>query len=104
MRHDHLTQMHDVVVVGGGNAALVAAIAARRAGAGDVVLLERAPTWIRGGNSRHTRNTRCAHDDDDGVGQSFMSGAYPEEELLEDLVQVGGGPSANPDFTRMAVH
>jgi len=94
--------MHDVVVVGGGNAALIAAIAARRAGADDVLLLERAPTWIRGGNSRHTRNTRCAHDHD-GAGQAFMSGAYPEEELLEDLVQVGGGPSANPDFTRMAV-
>src|SRR5439155_15016321 len=94
--------MHDVVVIGGGNAALVAAMAARRGGAQDVLLLERAPAWMRGGNSRHTRNTRCAHDAD-GAGQAFMSGAYPEEELREDLLQVGGGPSANPNFTRMAV-
>lgn len=94
--------MHDVVVIGGGNAALVAALAARRGGAQDVLLLERAPAWMRGGNSRHTRNTRCAHDAAD-ASTAFMSGAYPEEELLEDLLQVGGGPSANPDFTRMAV-
>jgi tricarballylate dehydrogenase len=94
--------MHDVVVVGGGNAALVAAMAARRGGAQDVLVLERAPAWMRGGNSRHTRNTRCAHDAN-GAGQAFMSGAYPEEELREDLLQVGGGPSANPDFARMAV-
>ena len=94
--------MHDVVVIGGGNAALVAAISARRAGAQDVVMLERAPAWIRGGNSRHTRNTRCAHDAH-AAGQAFMTGAYPEEELFEDLLQVGGGPSENPDFMRMAV-
>ncbi len=81
---------------------MVAAIAAREGGAQDVLLLERAPAWIRGGNSRHTRNTRCAHDAE-RARQAFMSGAYPEEELLEDLLQVGGGPSANPDFTRMAV-
>jgi tricarballylate dehydrogenase len=93
--------MHDVLVVGGGNAALVAAMAARR-GAQDVLVLERAPVWMRGGNTRHTRNTRCAHDAD-AAGRAFMSGAYSEEELLEDLLQVGGGPAANPDFTRMAV-
>jgi NADPH-dependent 2,4-dienoyl-CoA reductase/sulfur reductase-like enzyme len=40
--------VHDVVVIGGGNAALVAALTARRA-AQDVLLLERAPAWIRRG-------------------------------------------------------
>jgi tricarballylate dehydrogenase len=94
-------QNFDVVVVGGGNAALVAAIAARRDGA-NVLLLERATTWMRGGNSRHTRNTRCAHGDEIAT-RAHMSGAYSEQELLEDLLQVGGGPSANPDFTRVAV-
>jgi tricarballylate dehydrogenase len=94
--------MYDVIVVGGGNAALVAAISARHA-AERVLLLERAPEWIRGGNSRHTRNTRCAHGEETAA-YSYTTGVYPEEELLADLLEVGGGPSDNPDFTRMAVH
>ena len=52
---------YDVLIVGGGNAALCAAISARRAGA-RVLVLEAAPKFYRGGNTRHTRNMRCAHD------------------------------------------
>ena len=77
----------DVLVVGGGNAALCAAMAARQRGA-SVLLLERAPEHMRAGNTRHTRNIRCvraAHD-------SGASGAYSEEEFLEDLIQVTGSP------------
>src|SRR5919202_5131340 len=78
---------YDVVVVGGGNAGLVAAISARQH-AESVLLLERAPTWRRGGNSRHTRDIRYAH----GADEPFTTGeAYPTEELLEDLLRVGGG-------------
>jgi tricarballylate dehydrogenase len=78
---------YDVVVVGGGNAGLVAAISARHH-AESVLLLERAPTWRRGGNSRHTRDIRYAH----GPAEPFTTGeAYPEEELLDDLLRVGGG-------------
>ena len=50
----------DVAVVGG-NAGLCAALEAAQAGAA-VVLVESAPRWMRGGNSRHTRNFRCMHD------------------------------------------
>jgi len=81
--------MHDVIVVGGGNAGLVAALAARHA-APRVLLLERAPTWRRGGNTRHTRNIRYAHAD------------YPVAELLDDLQKVGGGVS-NPKLAQLVV-
>ncbi len=50
-----LTRSFDVLVVGGGNAALCAAISARRSGA-SVLVLEGAPKFYRGGNTRHTRN------------------------------------------------
>jgi tricarballylate dehydrogenase len=61
----------DVVVVGGGNAALVAAISAAGHG-GRVLLLERAPRDLRGGNTRHTRDVRHAHDS----GDAYASGVY----------------------------
>lgn len=69
-----------VIVVGGGNAGLCAALTARDAGA-SVLILERAPRHLRGGNSRHTRNMRVAHLDAD----EFMSGPYPAEEFVEDI-------------------
>ncbi|MBX5492731.1 MAG: FAD-dependent tricarballylate dehydrogenase TcuA [Chloroflexi bacterium] len=77
---------YDVIVVGGGNAALNAAMSARHH-AERVLLLERAPAWMRGGNSRHTRDIRAAHD---GIPR-YTTGTYPVEEFLDDLVRVGGG-------------
>src|SRR3954468_18810359 len=88
---------YDVIVVGGGNAALNAAMAARHH-VERVLLLERAPRWIRGGNSRHTRDIRAAHDGIDRV----TTGKYPEEELLDDLVRIGGGRE-NMDLARLIV-
>jgi tricarballylate dehydrogenase len=89
---------HDVVVVGGGNAGLVAAISAAEAGAA-VLLLERAPHWRRGGNSRHTRDIRYAH----RAGEPYTTGeAYPTDELLDDLLNVGGG-AASRDLARLVV-
>src|SRR5215211_2340594 len=81
-----LTRTFDVLVVGGGNAALCAAISARRSGA-SVLLLEAAPKFYRGGNTRHTRNMRCAHDS----ATEILTGPYTEDEFFEDLLRVTGG-------------
>jgi tricarballylate dehydrogenase len=87
----------DVIVVGGGNAGLSAALAARRIAA-RVLLLERGPEHMRGGNSRHTRNIRCAH----ACGDEFFSAPYSEEELFEDLISVTGSPN-NLDLAKFAI-
>jgi len=76
----------DLLVVGGGNAALCAALMAREAGC-SVILLESAPKPFRGGNSRHTRNLRCMHEQP----QDMLTDAYPEEEYWQDLLKVTGG-------------
>ncbi len=81
-----LTRKFDVLVIGGGNAALCAAISARRAGA-SVLVLEGAPKFYRGGNTRHTRNMRCAHD----AATEILTGPYTEEEFWQDLLVVTGG-------------
>jgi tricarballylate dehydrogenase len=81
-----LERRYDVLVVGGGNAALCAAISARRSGA-SVLVLEAAPKFYRGGNTRHTRNMRCAHDTAVGT----LTGPYTEEEYWDDLQRVTAG-------------
>ena len=82
----NLNDNFDVVVAGGGNAALCAAITAARAGR-KVIVLEGAPEFYRGGNTRHTRNLRCAHD---GTAPT-MTGPYDPAEFLDDLYRVTGG-------------
>jgi len=81
-----LTRKFDVLVIGGGNAALCAAISARRAGA-SVLVLEGAPKFYRGGNTRHTRNMRCAHD----AATDILTGPYTEQEFWDDLLRLTGG-------------
>jgi tricarballylate dehydrogenase len=81
-----LTRKYDVLVIGGGNAALCAAISAARDGA-SVLVLESAPKFYRGGNTRHTGNMRCAHD----AATDILTGPYTEEEFWEDLLRVTGG-------------
>ena len=93
-----LTEKFDVLVVGGGNAALCAAIAARRAGA-SVLVLEAASKFYRGGNTRHTRNMRCAHD----AATKELTGPYSEEEFFDDLIRVTGGNTDEP-LARHMIH
>jgi len=89
---------YDVLVIGGGNAALCAAISARRLGA-SVLVLEGAPKFYRGGNTRHTRNMRCAHD----AATDILTGPYTEEEMWEDLLRVTGGQT-DEVLARMMIH
>jgi tricarballylate dehydrogenase len=83
--------MYDVAVIGGGNAGLCAALTARQAGA-RVLVLESAPRHMRGGNSRHTRNLRCAH----AEPTPLLSGAYTDDEFLADLLRVSGRETDEP--------
>jgi len=87
----------DVVVVGGGNAAMCAAITARQAGA-SVLVIEHAPEYLRGGNSRHTRNFRAMHD----APVETLVGAYDEDEYWQDLLFVTKGKT-NEHLARIAI-
>ena len=89
--HNVLKQHYDVLIAGGGNAALCAAITAARAGA-SVLIVEAAPKALRGGNSRHTRNMRVAHD----AGNGILTGPYPVDEYWDDLLRVTGGQTDEP--------
>ncbi|MBI3433934.1 MAG: FAD-dependent tricarballylate dehydrogenase TcuA [Proteobacteria bacterium] len=91
-----LARKFDVLVVGGGNAGLCAAISARRAGA-SVLVVDAAPKFYRGGNTRHTRNVRCAHD---GASDT-LSGPYPRDEFWDDIRRVTGGETNEPLARRM---
>ncbi|MGO3934022.1 FAD-dependent tricarballylate dehydrogenase TcuA [Rhodopseudomonas pseudopalustris] len=73
----------EVLVIGGGCAALCAAIAARRRGA-DVLMIDHAPFTWRGGNTRHARNFRIAHDEAD----DYVPGRYPAAAFAADLARV----------------
>ena len=92
------SKRYDVLVIGGGNAALCAAIAARRDGA-SVLVVEAAPKFYRGGNTRHTRNMRCAHD----AATDTLSGPYFEDEFFDDLLRVTGGQT-NEELAKMMIH
>ncbi|WP_282605943.1 FAD-dependent tricarballylate dehydrogenase TcuA [Pelagibius sp. Alg239-R121] len=88
------TKRYDVLIIGGGNAGLCAAISARRTGA-SVLVLEAAPKFYRGGNTRHTRNMRCAHD----AATDTLTGPYSEDEFFEDLLRVTEG-NTDSDLAR----
>lgn len=81
----------DVLIVGGGNAALCAAFAAREQGA-SVLIVEKSVAQLRGGNSRHTRNLRCAHE----APSDTLVDQYTAEQYWQDLLRVTGGNTSEP--------
>ena len=94
----------DIIVIGAGNAALCAALAAREAGK-SVVVLEKAPEPMRGGNTYFTGGAiRFAYKGIDEVVQLVPDlspaelevmevGAYTEAKYFEDLMRVTEGLS-----------
>ena len=92
-------QRWDVIVVGAGNAAFCAALAAREKGA-KVLMLERAPKELMGGNSRFTAGAfRCVYEgvDDltaimpdltpDEIARSDF-GTYSSDQFFDDMFRV----------------
>jgi tricarballylate dehydrogenase len=89
----------DVVVVGAGNAAFCAALAARENGA-SVLMLERAPTEVMGGNSRFTAGAfRCVYDGVDDLKAIMPDmtqaeidrsdfGTYTADQFFDDMFRV----------------
>ena len=76
----------DVLVIGGGNAGMCAAITARMAGA-RVTVLESGGINERGGNTRHTRNLRVAHQQP----LATLQDPYPADAYWQDLLRVTKG-------------
>ncbi len=87
----------DLLVVGGGNAALCAAISAAERGL-KVTICEAAPIGFRGGNSRHVRNFRAAHD----APTEVLTDSYPTDEYFDDLMRVTAGKT-NERLARIAI-
>src|SRR5262245_42689968 len=95
---------YDVIVDGAGNAALAAAVSARENGAERVVVLEKAPREMRGGNTHWSGAVlRFAYDDPREIGallpgvedefENFYDGIspYTEADYHGDLMRVTNG-------------
>ena len=106
-------ERYDVVIAGAGNAALCAAMAAADEGASALVL-ERAPEYLRGGNSFFTGGLfRFAYDGiEDILGiipeigeeerQSIDVGRYTQAQFYDDLMRVTEGLS-DPELAQALV-
>ena len=104
---------YDVVVVGAGNAALCAALAAREQGA-SVLVLEKAPEHLRGGNTYFTgggyRFPYRGLDDiralipdlSDEECRGIDVGSYPSSQMYDDIIRVTEG-DADPQLIELLV-
>lgn len=112
---DSGTETYDVVVVGAGNAALAAAVSARENGAERVLVLEKAPREMRGGNTHWSGGVlRFAFDDPreiedllPGVEQEYENfydgiSPYTQDDFHGDLMRVSSGRT-DPELSRRLV-
>jgi tricarballylate dehydrogenase len=108
-------QMYDVIVVGAGNAALAAAVSARENGAERVVVIEKAPREMRGGNTHWSGGVlRFAFDDPREIGEllpdveddfeNFYDGIspYSKADFHGDLMRVTSGRT-DPVLSKLLV-
>jgi len=108
-----LAEAIDIIVVGGGNAALCAALSARESGA-SVLVLERAPEALSGGNSRFTAGAfRCVYDGVDDLKRLMPDltpdeiartdfGTYSQEQFFDDMGTITEY-RCNPDLVELLV-
>jgi tricarballylate dehydrogenase len=104
---------YDVIVLGAGNAAMAAAYAARQEGA-SVVVLEKAPIELRGGNTRFTTGAvRFAYDGLEDIAalvtdltpaevENLEVTPYTKDDFYNDLMRVTEG-MADPELSDMLV-
>lgn len=106
---------YDVVVVGAGNAAFAAAVSASENGAKRVVVIEKAPKEMRGGNTYWSGGVlRFAYDNPREIGvllpgiekefENFYDGIspYSEQDFHGDLMSVTGGRT-DPVLSKLLV-
>lgn len=109
------TNSYDVIVVGAGNAALAAAVSAHENGAEKVLVLEKAPRDMRGGNTHWSGGVlRFAFDDPQEIGEilpeahnqfeNFYEGIapYTKDDFLGDLQRVSNGRT-DPELSELLV-
>ena len=106
---------YDVVIVGAGNAALAASVSAAENGAEKVLVLEKAPEDMRGGNTHWSGGVfRFAFDDPrdlepllpgiEGKYKNFYDGVMPytHDDFLGDLVKLTDGRT-DPELSEILV-